>query len=312
MADEEPHLATSGRKVPAIVGPTASGKSAAALALAQEFGLEIVSADSMQVYTGLDIGTAKPSAEEQRAVRHHLIDVASPEERFTVARFVELAEEAIAEVLSRGVTPLVVGGTGFYLKALREGVPTAPEANPERQAPLWRAVEEGKLAELVAELRAASPADAERAAGNPRRVVRSVEILRATGRPPSDFPFTTPRFEYEVFLLDPPADRLRQLIEERARRQLETGLLDEARALLTIADRSPTALQAIGYKEVFPYLRGEATLEEVTTALVDVTARYAKRQRTWFRREPRVHRLEMTGEEALPQLRRMMREMDLV
>src|SRR5690606_23951651 len=108
------------RNVPALVGPTASGKSSAALALAEEFGLEIVSADSMQVYEGLDVGTAKPSADEQRAVRHHLIDVASPEERFTVARFVQLAEEAIADVLARGARPLVVGGTGFYLRALRE------------------------------------------------------------------------------------------------------------------------------------------------------------------------------------------------
>src|SRR5690606_4358405 len=158
----------------------------------------------------------------------------------------------------------------------------------------------GKLEGLIEELRAASPADAERAAGNPRRVVRSVEVLRATGRPPSAYPFTKPRFEYAVFLLDPPAGQLRHRIDERARRQLETGLLDEARALLAIAERSPTALQAIGYKEVFPYLRGETSLEEVTTALVDATARYAKRQRTWFRREPRVHRLAMTGEEALP------------
>lgn len=312
MADEEPRDLTTARKIPALVGPTASGKSSAALALAGEFGLEIVSADSMQVYRGLDVGTAKPTIAEQRAVRHHLIDVASPEERFTVARFVQLAEEAIDDVLERGVRPLVVGGTGFYMRALREGVPTAPEADPERQTPLWEAVEEGRLEDLVAELRAASPADADRAAGNPRRVVRSVEVLRATGSPPSAFPFTTPRFEFEVFLLDPPADQLRRRIEERARRQLETGLLDEARALLEIAERSPTALQAIGYKEVFPYLCGEATLEQVTTALVDATARYAKRQRTWYRREPRVHRFEMTGEEALPELRRMMREMNLV
>ena len=129
--------ATAARKVPAIVGPTASGKTFAAFALAQEFEIEIVTADSMQVYRGLDVGTAKPSLEEQRLIPHHLIDVVSPEERFTVARFVRLAEEAIAEVFARGATPLVAGGTGFYLRALREGVPTAPEADPERQAPIW-------------------------------------------------------------------------------------------------------------------------------------------------------------------------------
>ena len=308
MADDEPRT----RKVPAIAGPTASGKSAAAFALAQEFGLEIVTADSMQVYRGLDVGTAKPSAEEQRLVPHHLIDVVSPVERFTVARYVRLAEEAIAEVRGRGVVPLVAGGTGFYLRALREGVPTAPEADPERQAPIWREVEGGHLRDLIEELSAASLDDADRAATNPRRVVRSIEVLRATGRPPSAFPFTTPRFEYDVFLLDPPPGILRQRIDDRARRQVETGLLDEARELLERHGGAPTAIQAIGYKEVFPYLRGEASLEEVTTALVDATARYAKRQRTWFRREPNVHRLEMTGEQALPELRRLFKERGLV
>lgn len=294
------------------MGPTASGKSSASFALAQEFGLEIVTADSMQVYRGLDVGTAKPSAEEQRLVPHHLIDVVSPEERFTVARFVQLAEEAIDQVFARGATPLVAGGTGFYLRALREGVPTAPQADTERQAPIWQEVESGRLPELIEELRAASPQDADRAAGNPRRVVRSVEVLRATGRPPSAFPFTTPRFRYEVFLLDPPPDVLRHRIERRAHRQLEEGLLDEARELLYRHGDAPTAIQAIGYKELFPYLLGDATLAEVTAALVDATARYAKRQRTWFRREPNVHRLEMTGEEALPTLRRMMQEHGLV
>ena len=266
----------------------------------------------MQVYRRLDVGTAKPSAEEQRLVPHHLIDVVSPEERFTVARFVQLAEEAIDQVFARGATPLVAGGTGFYLRALREGVPTAPQADTERQAPIWQEVESGRLPELIKELRAASPQDADRAAGNPRRVVRSVEVLRATGRAPSAFPFTTPRFRYEVFLLDPPPDVLRHRIERRAHRQLEEGLLDEARELLYRHGDAPTAIQAIGYKELFPYLLGDATLAEVTAALVDATARYAKRQRTWFRREPNVHRLEMTGEEALPTLRRMMQEHGLV
>lgn len=306
-AAEEPR-----RRVPALVGPTASGKSAAALALAEELGLEIVSADAMQVYRGLDIGTAKPTPEERRRVRHHLIDVVDPDERFSVARYVELVEAAIADVFSRGRVPLVVGGTGFYLRALREGVPTAPEADPERQAPLWRAVEEGRLDELVAELEAASPADAARAACNPRRVVRSLEVLRLTGRPPSAFPPTRPRFAYEVFLLDPPADELRRRIALRARKQFEEGLVEEVRSLLERYPELPTARQAIGYKEVIAHVRGEATLEEAVLAVTVATARYAKRQRTWFRREPDVHRLPMTGEEAVPVLRRLLLELGLV
>ncbi len=300
------------RRVPALVGPTASGKSSAALALAEELGLELVSADAMQVYRGLDIGTAKPSAEEQRRVRHHLIDVAAPDERFSVARYVELAEAAIADVFDRGLTPLVVGGTGFYLRALREGVPTAPPADPERQAPLWRAVEEGRLDELIAELAAASPADAERAARNPRRVVRSLEVLRATGQPPSAFPASEPRFGYEVFLLDPPPGVLRSRIASRARRQFEEGLVDEVSGLLRRYPDLPTARQSIGFKEVALHVRGEASLEEAIKAVTVATARYAKRQRTWFRREPGVHRLALTGEEAVPALRQKLLDMGLL
>jgi len=300
------------RRVPALVGPTASGKSAAAMALAEELGLEVVSADAMQVYRGLDIGTAKPTPEERRRVTHHLVDVVDPDERFSVARFVDLAEGAIADVFSRGRVPLVVGGTGFYLRALREGVPTAPEADPERQAPLWRAVAEGRLDELVAELEAASPADAARAARNPRRVVRSVEVLRLTGRPPSAFPTTRPRFAYEVFLLDPPADELRRRIAKRARRQFEEGLVEEVRSLLERYPELPTARQSIGYKEVVAHVRGEASLEEAVVAVTVATARYAKRQRTWFRREPGVHRLPLTGEAAVPLLRARLVEMGLV
>ena len=187
--------------------------------------------------------------------------------------------------------------------ALYELVPRVPDDLPSRQRGIDQH-QRRRVLKLVAV--------AERAAANPRRVVRSIEVLRTTGLPPSAFPFTTPRFEYEVFLLDPPADILRQRIEERARRQLKTGLLDEARALLERHGDAPTAIQAIGYKELFPYLRGEASLEEVTNALVDATARYAKRQRTWFRREPNVHRLEMTGEEAVPELRRLLKEHGLV
>src|SRR5690606_12071749 len=209
------------RRVPALVGPTASGKSAAAMALAEEHGLEVVSADAMQVYRGLDIGTAKPTPEERRRVPHHLVDVVDPDERFSVARYVELAEAAIADVFARGRVPLVVGGTGFYLLALREGVPTAPEADLERQPPLWEAVAAGRVDELLAGVEPASTADAAGAARNPRGVVRSLEVLRPTGRAPSACPSTEPRFAYEVFLLDPPAAGLRSRIARRARQQFE-------------------------------------------------------------------------------------------
>lgn len=281
-----------------LAGPTASGKSAAAMTLAAAFDLEIVNADAMQVYRGMDIGTAKPSAAEQQQVRHHVIDVVTPAEAYSVARYVADAHQAIEDVLARGKLPLVVGGTGFYLRALRDGLPTAPPADPEAQAPLWAAVEQGRLEELIAELRSSAPQDAERAAGNPRRVVRSLEILRRSGRPASSFPFTEPHFEFGLHVLMPPSDELRARITERARRQFENGLVDEVAALLKRYPAQPTALQAIGYKEVARYLRGEVPLELAQQDVVNATARYAKRQRTWFRAERQARFWPSSGEEA--------------
>lgn len=290
--------------VPVLAGPTASGKSGAALrlarALARERGvaLEIVSADAMQVYRGMDVGTAKPSPAERAAVPHHLLDVVEPSEPFSVAAYVGLAEAAIADVLGRGAVPLVTGGTGFYLRALRLGLPTAPPSDPEAQAPLWEAVREGRLAELDAELRAASPADAERAAMNPRRLVRCLEVLRRTGLPPSAFPFTAPRFAYASAHLHPGMAALRPRIARRTEEMFARGLVEEVAGLLRRYPDQPTALQAIGYKEVAAHLRGETSLEAAREAVTSATTRYAKRQRTWFGAERPELRLLATGEES--------------
>jgi len=270
--------------------------------LAEALGLEIVNADAMQVYRGMDIGTAKPTAAEQARVRHHVIDVVTPAEAYSVARYVDDAHYAIADVLARDKLPLLVGGTGFYVRALRAGLPTAPPADAAAQAPLWQAVEQGRLDELIAELRAASPSDAERAAGNPRRVVRSLEVLRRTGRPPSTFPFTEPRFSFDLFVLAPPTGELRPRIVRRARKQFEDGLVEEVAGLLREYPRQPTALQAIGYKEVAELLRGKATLADAMERVVNATARYAKRQRTWFRSERGASVWPFTGEQAEPEL----------
>lgn len=272
--------------------------------LAEELGFEIVNADAMQVYRGMDIGTAKPSQDEQRRVRHHVIDVVTPAEPYSVARYVADAHDAIEDVLSRGRVPLVVGGTGFYVRALRQGLPTAPPADGEAQAPLWEAVEQGRLAELTAELAAAAPEDAERAAGNPRRVVRSLEVLRRTGRPPSAFPFTAPRHDFALHVLSPPADRLRQRIVRRAQKQFEDGLVEEVAGLLRLYPEQPTALQAIGYKEVARHVRGLASLPEAQGDVIRATVRYAKRQRTWFRSERDATVWRVTGEEAVGEVLR--------
>lgn len=282
-------------RIPLLGAPTASGKSAAALALAAalrgEARLEIVSADAMQVYRGMDIGTAKPDASERALVPHHLLDVVTPAEPFSVATFVQLAEAAIRDVLERGGVPLVVGGTGFYLRALSEGLPTVPTADPAAQAELWRRYEAEGLEPLERELAAAAPADAERAQRNPRRVIRALEILRRTGRPPSSFPRAAPAFSYSKLVLLPRPEQLLPRIEARARAMFEAGLVEEVEGLLERYPRWLTATQAIGYKEVVAHLRGELTVEEAEREVVAATARYARRQLTWFRREPRARAL---------------------
>ncbi len=289
--------------IPILGGPTASGKSAIALKLAAELGLEIVVADAMQVYRGMDIGTAKPAPDERQRVPHHLIDIVTPAEPFSVAEYVRRAEETLTAILARGRLPLVVGGTGFYIRALAEGLPTAPPADPEAQAPLWKDYEKNGLGGMVAELERLSPQDAARAQSNPRRVIRALEVLRRTGRPPSDFPRTTPAFQYDKAVLLPSMDTLRPRIVQRTRRMFEAGLVAEVRALLEAYPEPLTALQAIGYKEVATHLAGRSTREEAEVAVTIATLQYARRQRTWFRKEPEARHIPQLAEEVEGELR---------
>ncbi len=278
--------------IPVLGGPTASGKSALALGLAEPLGLEIVSADAMMVYRGLDVGTAKPTPDERLRVPHHLIDVAEPDETFSVARYVRLAEGAIAETLERGRLPVVVGGTGFYIRALTEGLPTAPAADPEAQRPLWERLERAGLDALEAALYALSPDDARRAQRNPRRLVRALEIWERTGRSPTSFPLAPPRFRYSKRRLEPGREELAERIEGRTAEMFAAGLVAEVRGLLARFPASTTAFQAIGYKEVRAALAGEYPLTDAPEAVARATRRYARRQETWFRREPGMARLE--------------------
>lgn len=278
--------------VPVLGGPTASGKSALALGLAERFGLEIVSADAMMVYRGLDIGTAKPTPDERTRVPHHLLDVAEPDETFSVARYVRLAEGAIAETLARGRLPLVVGGTGFYIRALTEGLPTVPAADPEAQRPLWERLGREGLDALEADLDALSPDDARRAQRNPRRLVRALEIWERTGRSPTSFPLTPPRYRYSKKRLEPGREALAARIEQRTATMFAAGLVAEVQGLLERFPASTTAFQAIGYKEVRSALAGEYPLTDAPEAVARATRRYARRQETWFRREPGMARLE--------------------
>ena len=281
-------------KIPvyAVVGPTATGKSAYAVSLARELGGEVISGDSMQIYRGMDIGTAKASAEEQQGIPHHLLDVADMTEPFSAGRFIELAGEKIREIHSRGKTPILCGGTGLYLELLLTGKQltdtTADEAL--REELLAFAAEHGNEA-LHARLAELDPASALKIhPNNVKRVVRALEIAMTAGITKSeadrmslqgDNPFapTIIRLTY--------ADRARlyDKINLRVRRMFEMGLEQEVRTLCEQGLRdTPTASQAIGYKEFYPYLDGEITIEQVEEDICRNTRRYAKWQETWFSR----------------------------
>lgn len=272
--------------VPVLGGATASGKSALALDLAKTFDVEIISADAMMVYRGMDIGTAKPTRAERARVPHHLLDVVSPDEAFSVARYVPLAEAAIEGALARGRLPLIVGGTGFYIRALTQGLPTTPAADPEAQRPLWERLAREGVAALEQDLRRLSPTDAARAQRNPRRLVRALEIWERTGRSPATFPPTGPRYRFSKRRLELPPAALGAAVTRRTEAMFARGLVAEVAQLLARYPNPPTALQAIGYKEVRAALGGACTLAEAQRAVAQATLRYAKRQRTWFLKEP--------------------------
>lgn len=281
-------------KIPvyAVVGPTASGKSAYAIRLAKELDGEVISGDSMQIYRGMDIGTAKASAEEQQGVAHHLLDVAEIAEPFSAGRFMELAGEKIREIHSRGKTPILCGGTGLYIELLLTGKQLAENTADEklREELLAYAEENGNKA-LHARLAEKDPKSAEAIhPNNVKRVVRALEIAMTTGTTKSradelsregENPFapTIIRLTY--------ADRakLYEKINLRVRRMFEEGLEEEVRTLCEKGLReTPTASQAIGYKEFYPYFDGEISIEQVEEDICRNTRRYAKRQETWFSR----------------------------
>ncbi|MEM6428628.1 MAG: tRNA (adenosine(37)-N6)-dimethylallyltransferase MiaA [Deinococcota bacterium] len=281
--------------IPVLAGTTASGKSATALALARTWQkahhntIEIISADAMQVYCKMDIGTAKPTKAELAEVSHHLIDVVSPDHAFSVADYVQRAEVAIADVLARGNVPLVVGGTGFYIRGLVNGLPTVPAADMQVQQPFWDVFNVQGLDPLLAQLEALSPDDAARSQRNPRRVIRALEIITRTGQAPKEFPMTVPKFRYALLALLPSVEILQPRITQRVDVMLSRGLVAEVESLLARYPNQPTALQAIGYKEVVDFLQAETPLEACREDIILGTVQYAKRQRTWFRKAVREH-----------------------
>jgi tRNA dimethylallyltransferase len=280
------------------VGPTASGKSALGLELARTLGdVEIVSIDSMQVYRSMDIGTAKPSPAERAAIPHHLIDVADPWEEWSVARFQSEARQAVAEIEARGHRALLLGGTGLYVQAVVDDL-RFPGEDLELRAEITAEVEgePDALAAAYRELERLDPVAASRIEPtNVRRIVRALEVIRSTGQPFSSFgpglsDYGSTVFPVQLAGVAIPRPLLRDRIEQRFDAMVDAGLVDEVRSLdADCRGWSRTARQAIGYKEIQGYLHGDADFEAARELAIRRTRSLARRQRVWFRRDPRIH-----------------------
>ncbi len=286
----------------AILGPTASGKSRLGMFLAGELGAEIVSIDSRQVYRGLDVGTSKPSRRERETVRHHLIDILDPDEKNSAERHAAMARDVIADVLSRGMIPLLVGGSGLYWRALFEGLFSIELSEEERER-FERSVDGVPTEDLVRRLLEVDEETGSRLHPNDRyRIVRAIEVYELTGIPLSEHfrrqtRDTGPSTDFLKIGLDPPRRRLHELIDARTIEMIEGGWADEVRTLLDEGyDPSCPGLRTIGYPEVVAHVRGEIDGTELVERIQALTRQYAKRQMTWFRKEPHVHWLD-SGEE---------------
>ena len=283
-----------------IVGPTAVGKTELSLSLAEEINAEIISADSMQVYRGMDIGTAKPSREERARVPHHLIDVADPREEFSVGDYLKLSEQAIADIRNRGKVPLVVGGTGLYVRALTNGLIEGPSADWELRAEMEEKERNspGLLYSILDKVDPVSAAKIQPA--DIRRIIRALEVYQKEGTP-----ISKQHEEHKASAAERPVriaglkrDRaeLYKRIEERVELMMALGFLDEVKALRDMGcTRDMVSMYALGYKQLLAHLDGEITLDEAVGLIKRDSKRYAKRQFTWFNAEPRVNWVDLSG-----------------
>ncbi len=284
---------------PVIMGPTASGKTALSLEIARRMDGEIISADSMQIYRGLDIGTAKPTQEERRKIPHHLIDIVDMSEKFDVFQFVGEAEKCLTEIRSRGHLPIVAGGSGLYLRALLYGLDPMP-SNPALRAEIDRRFDnDDHFPELTALMGKADPEDLARFAANRRKLLRAWEVFQLSGQPmirlQERWKNTPPRSDARSFVLvwDPAV--LKQRIMERCRAMLKAGWIEEAEHFLGAGlDRAPTAWQVLGYREIAAYLAGSVTRSDLPGRIAAATWQFARRQNTWFRTQhPEAIRIPM-------------------
>ena len=281
-----------------ITGATASGKSALAMRLANTLGGEIISVDSMQVYCGLNIGTAKPSAQEQNEIQHHLIDVAQLSEAFDAAQFVSLAQQALKIIWKRGRVPIFCGGTGLYFRALIEGLGESPPSDESLRDELALMPIESLVAELqIKDPEAAKQVDLK----NPRRVLRAIEVIRLTGRPYSEQRIgwnNVDKAPQNLFCISREVDVLNQRIHKRVDEMFNQGLVEETQTLIKKGLRNNrNACQALGYRQVLDLLDGKLDLENVVQQVKTKTRQFAKRQRSWFRNQMKCKFLEWPDEE---------------
>jgi tRNA dimethylallyltransferase len=279
-------------KILIIAGPTASGKSALALELAKQFGGEIICADSLTIYRGLDIGSAKPTKEQQAQVPHHLLDIRNPDQGFTVADFIREAGTAIRDVISRNRPPIITGGTGLYIRALLGGLSEAPGEDLEIRQELQELASKNGPEALLEQLKEVDPATAAKLPpGNLVRIIRALEVYRKTGIPLSEHQarhsFSERAYDALQICLDLPREELYRRVELRVDQMFRDGLADEVSGLLA-AGYSPELkpLSAIGYRETVEFLQHRCSLDEAIRLIKQNTRHYAKRQLTWFRREP--------------------------
>ena len=292
-------------KILVVCGPTASGKTALSAELAKIYGGEVVSADSMQIYTDMDIASAKPTAEEMQGIPHHLIGFLDPKQSFSVADYVKLCDNCVRDIISRGKIPIICGGTGLYISSFKDNITFDDSRQDfEFRREMQKFAEEHGNSALLEKLR---EVDSETAnslhANNVGRIIRALEVYHTTGHTmsqakalsrekPSPYDFITLSLEFEDRNLL--YDRINRRVDEMVRR----GLVEEARKCFEQPDR-PTAAQAIGCKELYPYFRGERSLEECIEEIKLRTRQYAKRQMTWFRRDKQIERIKISENDEL-------------
>ena len=293
-------LCSDGYEAIAIAGPTASGKTRLSVEIARALGAEVISCDSMQIYEGMDIATAKVTAEEMRGVPHHLIDICPIDRTYSAADYVTDAQRAVSDIRGRGRLPVFCGGTGLYLESVMRGeYPEASESDAALREQLFAYAREHGNEALHAQLRELDSESADAIhPNNVKRVVRAIEIIRSSGVKKSELDRIHSEMKgpkiFCVYLGFCDRELLYSRIDRRVDMMLEAGIVEELRALMEDESfmNNPTACQAIGYKELFPYMRGESSLEACIEELKRATRRYAKRQLTWFSRREYMHRLD--------------------